>query len=123
MVRSIFTRDHPGTTDQTLVDAFADAVLALDTSVPPGTYIDMSANLPAIDPLKLTVPTLIMRGQWDGIASFEDLTAFFAKLPNPDKQFTVMPGIAHTSTRSKNWALVYHLLDGWFGQPSPVYTG
>jgi pimeloyl-ACP methyl ester carboxylesterase len=123
MVRSIFTRDHPGTTDQTLVDAFADAVLALDTSVPTGTYIDMSANLPVIDPLKLTVPTLIMRGLWDGIASFEDLASFFAKLPNPDKQFTVMPGIAHTSTRSKNWALVYHLLDGWFGQPSPVYTG
>jgi pimeloyl-ACP methyl ester carboxylesterase len=123
MVRSIFTRDHPGTSDQTLVDAFADAVLALDTSVPTGTYIDMSANLPVIDPLKLTVPTLIMRGQWDGIASFDDLTAFFTKLPNPDKQFTVMPGIAHTSTRSKNWALVYHLLDGWFGQPSPAYTG
>jgi len=123
MVRSIFTRDHPGTTDQTLVDAFADAVLALDTSVPTGTYIDMSANLPIVDPEKITVPTLIMRGQWDGIASFEDLSAFFARLPNPDKQFVVMPGIAHTSTRSKNWALVYHLLDGWFGRPAPVYTG
>ncbi|HEY2969915.1 MAG TPA: hypothetical protein VGK75_16295 [Casimicrobiaceae bacterium] len=36
-----------------------------------------------------------------------------------DKQFIVMPGIAHTSTRSKNWALVYHLLD----QPAPVYVG
>jgi pimeloyl-ACP methyl ester carboxylesterase len=123
MVRSIFTRDHPGTTDQTLVDAFADAVLALDSSVPTGTYIDMSANLPVVDPLKLAVPTLLMRGEFDGIASFEDLSAFFAKLPNPDKQFVVMPGIAHTSTRSKNWALVYHLLEGWFAQPSPVYTG
>ncbi len=122
-VRSIFTRDHPGTTDQTLVEAFADAVLALDSSVPTGTYVDMSANLPVIDPEKLTVPTLIMRGQWDGIASHQDLANFFAKLPNPDKQFVVMPGIAHTSTRSKNWALVYHLLDGWFSQPSPVYIG
>jgi hypothetical protein len=35
----------------------------------------------------------------------------------------VMPGIAHTSTRSRNWALVYHLLDGWFSQPVPVYIG
>jgi pimeloyl-ACP methyl ester carboxylesterase len=122
-VRSIFTRDHPGTSDQTLVDAFADAVLALDTSVPTGTYIDMSANLPVVDPEKIAVPTLLMRGQWDGIASFEDLARFFAKLPNPDKQFVVMPGIAHTSTRSKNWALVYHLLDGWFSRPAPVYTG
>jgi pimeloyl-ACP methyl ester carboxylesterase len=122
-VHSIFTRDHPGTSDLTLVDAFADAVLALDTSVPTGTYIDMSQNLPVIDPEKLVVPTLIMRGQWDGIASFQDLANFFEKLPNPDKQFVVMPGIAHTSTRSKNWALVYHLLDGYFSQPAPAYTG
>jgi pimeloyl-ACP methyl ester carboxylesterase len=122
-VQSIFTRDHPGTSDLSVVDAFADAVLALDTSVPTGTYIDMSANLPVVDPEKITVPTLIMRGQWDGIASYQDLANFFARLPNPDKQFAVMPGIAHTSTRSKNWALVYHLLDGWFSQPAPVYVG
>jgi len=122
-VRSIFTRDHPGTSDLTVVEAFADAVLALDTSVPTGTYIDMSANLPVLDPERINVPTLILRGQWDGIASFQDLSNFFAKLPNPDKQFIVMPGIAHTSTRSKNWRLVYHLLDSYFSQPAPVYTG
>ena len=122
-VRSIFTRDHPGTSDLTVVEAFADAVLALDTSVPTGTYIDMSANLPVLDPERIAVPTLILRGQWDGIASFQDLSNFFAKLPNPDKQFIVMPGIAHTSTRSKNWRLVYHLLDSYFSQPAPVYTG
>ena len=96
---------------------------ALDTSVPTGTYVDMSANLPVVDPEKISVPTLIMRGQWDGIASFQDLANFFARLPNPDKQFIVMPGIAHTSTRSKNWALVYHLLDAYFSQPAPVYVG
>jgi alpha-beta hydrolase superfamily lysophospholipase len=106
-----------------VVDAFADAVLALDDSVPTGTYIDMSANLPVLDPAKIAVPTLVMRGQWDGIASFEDLAAFFSRLPNPDKQLAVMPGIAHSSTRSKNWALVYHLLDAFFSQPDPVYTG
>ena len=122
-VHSIFTRDHPGTSDLTVVDAFADAVLALDTSVPTGTYIDMSANLPVVDPTKITMPALVMRGQWDGIASFEDVARFFAKLPNADKQFIVMPGIAHTSTRSKNWALVYHLLDAYFSQPAPVYVG
>ena len=123
MIRSIFTRDHPGTSDLTIVEAFADAVLALDSSVPTGTYIDMSANLPVCDPEKIAVPTLIMRGQYDGIASFRDLANFFEKLPNPDKQFSVMPGIAHTSTRSKNFALVYDLLEGWFGRPAPVYTG
>jgi pimeloyl-ACP methyl ester carboxylesterase len=122
-VHSIFTRDHPGTSDLSVVEAFADAVLALDDSVPTGTYIDMSANLPLVDPEKLTVPTLILRGQWDGIAAFEDVAAFFARLPNPDKQLVVMPGIAHSSTRSKNWQLVYHLLERFFSQPAPVYTG
>ena len=123
MIRSIFTRDHPETSDQTIVEAFADAVLAIQTEVPTGTYLDMSANLPVLDPAKITVPTLIMRGQYDGIASFRDLSNFFEKLPNSDKQFIVMPGIAHTSTRSKNYALVYHLLDAYFSQPAPVYTG
>jgi pimeloyl-ACP methyl ester carboxylesterase len=122
-IHSIFTRDHPGTTDLTVVDAFADAVLALDNSVPTGTYIDMSANLPVVDPEKITAPTLIMRGQWDGIASFQDVSNFFAKLPNPDKQFTIMSGIAHTSLRAKNWSTVFHILDSFFGQPAPVYTG
>lgn len=122
-VHSIFTRDHPGTTDHSTIEAFADAVLALDTSVPTGTYLDMSANLPVVDPDKITVPTLLMRGQWDGIAGLQDLVNFYLKLPNPDKQFTVMPGIAHSSLRSKNWALVFHILDSFFSQPAPVYTG
>ena len=123
MIRSIFTRDHPGTSDLGVVEAFADAVLALDNSVPTGTYIDMSAHLPVCDPEKINVPTLILRGQYDGIASFQDLAAFFERLAHPDKQFVVMPGIAHTSTRSKNYALVYHLLANYFAQPDPVYTG
>ncbi len=123
MIRSIFTRDHPGTSDMSVVETFADAVLALDNSVPTGTYIDMSAHLPVCDPEKINVPTLILRGQYDGIASFQDLAAFFERLAHPDKQFVVMPGIAHTSTRSKNYALVYHLLANYFAQPDPVYTG
>jgi len=122
-VHSIFTRDHPGTADLTVVDAFADAVLALDTSVPTGTYVDMTAKLPLVDPEKLDVPTMLMRGQYDGIASFQDLANFFAKLPNPDKQFSVMPGIAHSSMRAKNWSISFHLLDSFFSQPAPVYTG
>jgi pimeloyl-ACP methyl ester carboxylesterase len=122
-IHSIFDRDHPGTADANVIDAFADAVTALDNSVPTGTYVDMCENLPVIDPEQITVPTLIMRGQWDGIASFEDLVAFFARLPNPDKHFAVMPGISHASFQQKNFALVYHILWSFFAQPAPVYRG
>ena len=122
-VQSIFTRDHPGTAEDKVVEAFAEAITALDSSVPTGTYVDMCAKLPVVDPEKITVPTIVMRGQWDGIASMEDLLAFFAKLPNPDKHFAVMPGIAHASFQQKNYMLVYHILYSFFTQPAPLYCG
>ena len=123
MISSVFTRDHSGTADPVVVDSFASAILALDNTMPTGTYYDMSANLPLVDPEKVTVPTLIMRGQYDGIAGFQDLLDFFAKLPNPDKQFSVMPGIAHASFQEKNVAIPCHILDGFFTQPKPIYVG
>jgi pimeloyl-ACP methyl ester carboxylesterase len=121
-VRSIFERDHPGTADDAVIEAFADAILALDDSVPTGTYVDMCARLPLVDPKKITTPTIIMRGQFDGIAGFQDLMEFFEQLPNPDKQFAVMPGIAHASIQQKNYRIVYHILHSFFTQPDPVYT-
>ncbi|MET0879726.1 MAG: alpha/beta fold hydrolase [Tardiphaga sp.] len=122
-VRSIFERDHPGTADEAVIEAFADAILALDDSVPTGTYVDMCSKLPVCDPEKITVPTLIMRGEYDGIASLSDLMKFFEKLPNPDKQFAVMPGIAHASFHQKNYAVCFHILASFFSQPAPVYKG
>ncbi|APV50448.1 alpha/beta hydrolase [Betaproteobacteria bacterium GR16-43] len=121
-VYSIFERDHPDCAEKRVVDAFADAILALDDSMPNGTYIDMCSKLPIVDPEKITVPTIVMRGQFDGIAGFEDLAKFFAKLPNPDKQFTVMSGISHASFQQKNYLLVYQILYNWFTQPAPAYT-
>jgi pimeloyl-ACP methyl ester carboxylesterase len=122
-VRSIFERDHPGTADDATIEAFADAILALDDSIPNGTYVDMCQNLPVVAPERITVPTILMRGQYDGIAGFDDLVEFFKRLPNPDKQLAVMPGIAHASFQQKNHRLVYHILASFFGQPEPVYTG
>jgi alpha-beta hydrolase superfamily lysophospholipase len=122
-VRSIFTRDRAGSSDPAEVEAFADAVLALDDSMPTGTYVDMSANLPIVDPAKLTVPVLILRGEWDGIATLQDLLDFYARLPNPDRQFSILPGIAHSILRTKNWRLVYEQLDAYFSRANPVYLG
>lgn len=122
-VRSIFTRDHPGTAEDEVVDAFADAILALDDSVPIGTYVDMCLNLPVVDPAAVRCPTLVMRGEYDGIASLDDLLAFFRRLPNPDKAFAVMPGIAHASFQQRNRAIAHHVLASFFAQPEPVYRG
>jgi pimeloyl-ACP methyl ester carboxylesterase len=122
-IRSIFERDHPGCAEAKVVEAFADAVLALDESVPTGTYVDMCSKLPVVDPEKISVPTLIMRGEFDGIAGFDDLIAFFKRLPNPDKQFAVMAGISHASFQQINYMTVYHILQSFFARPEPVYRG
>jgi pimeloyl-ACP methyl ester carboxylesterase len=122
-VRSIFARDHPGCAEERVVEAFADAILALDDSMPNGTYVDMCSKLPLVDPERIVVPTLVMRGQYDGIAAFDDLLDFFRRLPNPDKQIAVMPGISHASFQQKNYAIVYHILHAFFTQPAPVYRG
>jgi pimeloyl-ACP methyl ester carboxylesterase len=116
VIQSVFDRDHPGTADQKMIDAFATASLALDDSVPTGTYIDMCTKLPLIDPLKVVVPTIIMRGQFDGIAGVDDLIEFFKRLPNPDKHFAMMPGVAHASFQQNNYLLVYDVLSSFFGQ-------
>jgi pimeloyl-ACP methyl ester carboxylesterase len=122
-VRSVFTRDHPGTADAATIEAFASAILALDDSVPTGTYVDMCSKLPLVDPQRITVPTIVMRGEYDGIASFDDVVEFFRLLPNPDKQLAVMAGISHASFQQKNYLTVYHILHAFFSQPEPVFRG
>jgi pimeloyl-ACP methyl ester carboxylesterase len=122
-VHSIFNRDHPGTAEESVINAFADAILKLDDSVPTGTYVDMCSKLPVVNPEKIKAATLVMRGQWDGIAGFDDLIEFFKRLPNPDKHFAVMPGISHASFQQKNYMLVYHILLAFFSQPAPIYRG
>lgn len=122
-IHSIFTRDHPGSADEKVIEAFADAILALDREIPTGTYVDMCSKLPMVDPAKIAAPTIVMRGEYDGIASVEDLIAFFAKLPNADKEFVVMPGISHASFQQKNYLMVYDILLGFFDRTAPIYRG
>jgi alpha-beta hydrolase superfamily lysophospholipase len=122
-VHSIFNRDHPGTADEATIEAFADAILSLDDSMPTGTYVDMCSKLPLVDPEKIHAATVVMRGEWDGIAGIDDLIEFYKRLASSDKQFAVMKGISHASFQQKNYYTVYHILDAFFSQPDPVYTG
>ena len=107
--------------DDATVDAFADAILTLDDSVPTGTYVDMCSRLPVVDPTQIKVPTLILRGEFDGIASMQDLIDFYVRLPHTNKQFSVMKGISHASFQQKNYKMVYHILHSYLTMPDPIY--
>jgi len=122
-VYSIFERDHPDTADRATIEAFADAILTLDSSMPTGTYVDMCSKLPLVDPRKIVVPCMVMRGEYDGIASLDDLIEFYRLLPNSNKQFSVMKGISHASFQQKNYLMVYHILHAYFTMPEAEYQG
>ena len=120
MIRSIFLRDRPGTTDPEVAEAMADMELVYGDQVPTGTYLDMSANLPVFDAAKLNCAVLLIRGEYDGIATDADLLDLYSKLPHGDKQFIVIPGAAHSLAACKNRALVEHAVVAFMTMPKAV---
>ncbi|WP_428534201.1 alpha/beta hydrolase [Rhodopila sp.] len=117
MIKSIFTRDKPGTSDPRVPLAIAKAEMPNGDSVPTGTYLDMTANLPLVDPAKVQSPVLMVRGQYDGISTEEDLLDFFTKLPTPDKQYAVIPGAAHAVGMSLTRADLWHVMHEFLTMP------
>ncbi len=117
MVSSIFTRDKPGTSDPAVGEAMADAEMKLGDTVPTGTYLDMTTKLPLVDPARLPMPVQILRGQYDGIASLQDLLDFFALLPAPDRQLAIMPGAAHLLSMGRNRAQFWHVMHAFLDMP------
>ena len=115
---SIFNRDLPGTSEEGIADALADAELALGDTMPTGTYLDMCANLPVVTPGRLTCPVMIVRGEHDGIATEADLLDYFAKLGTQDRRFVVIPGMAHVSYLSKNRAVFFQAMEEFLRPPA-----
>jgi alpha-beta hydrolase superfamily lysophospholipase len=119
MIESIFTRDKAGTTDPAVPKALADAELVYGEQVPTGTYLDMTAHLPVVDPAKLLSPVAVVRGEFDGIATMEDLWDFFRLLPSGDKQFSVIAGAAHALATCRNRHAFWHVAQAFLTMPEP----
>ncbi|GAC1618504.1 MAG: hypothetical protein NVS4B4_03550 [Bradyrhizobium sp.] len=122
MIRSIATRDKPGTSDAAAVEALADVELQFGDQVPTGTYLDMTANLPVVKPEKVLSPVLLVRGEYDGIATVADLQEFFNLLPNGDRQFIILPGTAHSVALATNRQLFWHVTRAFLSMPTPIST-
>jgi len=118
MIRSIFTRDKPGTSDPAVAEALADAELPLGDTIPTGTYLDMTANLPVVDPRRVKAPVLMVRGEHDGIATEDDLLEFFRRLPNPDRQFIVLAGASHAVALGLSRGQLWHVVRAFLTLPT-----
>ena len=120
MILSIFTRDKPGTSDPAVGEALADAELKFGEDIPTGTYLDMTAHLPVVDPLKVHVPILLVRGEYDGIATEADLLNFYRQLPVPDRQMSILPGAAHALSLGLNRQQFWHVMRAFLQMPPRV---
>ena len=117
MIRSIFTRDKPGTADTAVGDAMADEELKFGNTAPTGTYLDMTTKLPLVDPEKLTMPVQIIRGEYDGIASEQDILDFFKRLAVQDREFVILSGAAHLPALGRNRAQFFHVMRAFLDMP------
>jgi pimeloyl-ACP methyl ester carboxylesterase len=116
-LRSTFTRDEPGTSDPAVAEALADAEMVFGDTVPSGTYLDMTANLPVVDPAAVRCPVMIVRGEHDGIADEQDLLTFFKKLPNFDRQMIALADTAHTIHLGHNRHQLWHAMRAFLEMP------
>ena len=118
--RSVFTRDHSGAAEPMLGDIVAKEELQYGDAVPTGTYVDMTTRLPLVDPVQVLCPVMISRAEHDGIATDEDIMAFYGKLPNADKQLVKIGGLAHTALLGVNRGRFFHALHAFLAMPSRI---
>ena len=120
MIRSIFTRDgHPSLYDPAVPEAIIAQESKFGDEVPSGTYLDMAANLPIVDPKKIVSPVLMLRGEFDGNSTNDDLLDFFRQLPNGDRQFVILPKTAHSAGYGNNRQLLFYALRNFLAEPPP----
>ena len=121
MIRSIFTRDgHASSYDPAVPEAIIADEMKFGDQVPTGTYLDMAANLPLVDPKKVLSPVLMIRGEHDGNSTNEDLLDFFRQLPNGDRQFVILPHTAHSPGYSNNRHLLWYAMRNFLAAPAAV---
>jgi len=61
---------------------------------------------------------LAARGKYDGIVTEQDLLGFMAKLATPDRQYSVIPGAAHSLSMGLARARYWHVIHGFLSMPA-----
>lgn len=104
--------------DPAVVDAYARAAAEVETRTATGPQLDLVTILPMVNPRLVTVPTMIIHGEHDDVADLDGLLPFFEQLPNPEKQYVVIPGAGHMMHLQKGYELFRHEVISFFSAPS-----
>ncbi len=119
---------YRATTEQDFRDGFAEGQFEEDVveeSVRVGLRMDPQrpnnfveyANLPILDPARITVPTMIIHGEKDFAAKEEDLLPFYSRLATHDKRYVILPNAGHMLILEKDRRLFQHEVLSFFDRP------
>ena len=75
----------------------------------------MSTRLPLVDPKRVASPVLIVRGEWDGIATDDDIFGFFRLLPNADRMLVMVSGASHGVALSVKREVLFRAVTAFLG--------
>jgi pimeloyl-ACP methyl ester carboxylesterase len=100
-----------------VVNAFAAEAARVQTRSPTGPHIDLLTLLPLVDATQLTVPVMLIHGQYDDVADLDGLLPFFRQLPHPDKRYIVIPDAGHMMHLQKGHRRFQHEVASFFLLP------
>lgn len=103
--------------DPEVVNAYAKAAVAVETRTATGPQLDMVTILPMVNPRLVTVPTMMIHGQYDDVADVEGLLPFFSQLPNPYKRYVIIPDAGHMMHLQAGHLLFQKEVAGFFKEP------
>jgi pimeloyl-ACP methyl ester carboxylesterase len=101
--------------DEDVVALYAREALQMDPQSP-NAFVD-NANLPILDPLRITVPTMVIFGEYDYFAKEEDLLPFFSLLKTRDKRFVLLPHGGHALILEKDHRRFQQEVLSFFDRP------
>jgi pimeloyl-ACP methyl ester carboxylesterase len=103
--------------DPAVVDAFAKAAAQVEVKTPTGPQLDMVTLMPMLNPRLMPVPTMIIHGEYDDVADLDALLPFFQQLPNPYKQYVVIPNAGHMMHLQSGHRVFQHEVVSFFKEP------
>jgi dipeptidyl aminopeptidase/acylaminoacyl peptidase len=63
-------------------------------------------------------PVLMLRGEHDGNSTNDDLLDFYRQLPNGDRQYVILPHVAHSAGYANNRHLLWYATRNFLVAPA-----
>jgi pimeloyl-ACP methyl ester carboxylesterase len=73
--------------------------------------------MPMINPRLMPVPVMVIHGIYGDVADLDGLLPFFRELPNPEKQYVVIPDAGHMMHLQKGHQMFQQAVAAFFTTP------